>query len=51
MTKPYVGTSYDNIFTRWTKTAGSLTDRIQGIGPSRSISEIPYGQTDSLIYP
>ena len=51
VTKPCSGLSYDNIYTRWTKAAGSLVDRVQGIAPSQNVSEVPYGQTDSLIYP
>ncbi|MBP7934027.1 MAG: prepilin-type N-terminal cleavage/methylation domain-containing protein [Phycisphaerae bacterium] len=49
--KPCVGVSYDNIFTRWAKPAGGMSDRVQGVGPSKSIGEIPHGQTDSLVYP
>jgi len=47
--KPTVGVAYDNIYTRWTDTQGSLNGRVQGIKPANT--EIPWSQTDSLIYP
>lgn len=49
--KPVVGVAYDNIYTRWTNMAGSLTDRVQGTAPTLANKDIPYSQTDSLIYP
>ncbi|MBP7934028.1 MAG: prepilin-type N-terminal cleavage/methylation domain-containing protein [Phycisphaerae bacterium] len=47
--KPTVGVAYDNIYTQWGTQNGTLTDRVQGNKPTST--EIPWGQTDSLIYP
>ena len=45
--KPCVGAGFDNIYTRWNNAAGG--GNVTGTPPSEN--EVPFGGTDTLIYP